>query len=459
MSFLANYKMISKSYNKNIDLNYFKKRGIIEVYCISMEKEETVLNLSIKNVGKIKLAEIAFDGITVICGNNNTGKSTVGKILFSIFNTLCNADKKIEQVQKREIKQIITKYGLPLEENFSLRNSFVSDFFSYFKDLGNTGILYHDVLRFLKKYPDLPHKNDLAAEIVDKMRIPKEQLLNEYIFRYFNSIFNEQIRNLIVSNRASSKVELKLKGKENSIQFYQKRCVLSQKIPIIHPAYYIDNPFVLNHLNAAGYPIQFVPGNDLDKNVIRAILDSKRTQSDDKMSDIFDSVGNKEKLEEVYSVLRKAYSGTTAIKDNQYVYHEGTADIYLQNISTGLKSFALIERLLESGKLKQQDVLILDEPEIHLHPEWQLIYAEMIVVLQKTFDLTILVTTHSPYFLEALEVYTKKHKLEEKANYYLAINEAENCVMKNVTNNLEEIYQLMFNPMQKLEDMENEQFE
>ena len=101
----------------------------------------------------------------------------------------------------------------------------------------------------------------------------------------------------------------------------------------------------------------------------------------------------------------------------------------------------------------------MDEPEIHLHPEWQLIYAEMIVVLQKTFDLTILVTTHSPYFLEALEVYTKKHKLEEKANYYLAINEAENCVMKNVTNNLEEIYQLMFNPMQKLEDMENEQFE
>lgn len=422
------------------------------MYCISMEKEETVLNLSIKNVGKIKLAEIAFDGITVICGNNNTGKSTVGKILFSIFNTLCNADKKIEQVQKREIKQIITKYGLPLEENFSLRNSFVSDFFSYFKDLGNTGILYHDVLRFLKKYPDLPHKNDLAAEIVDKMRIPKEQLLNEYIFRYFNSIFNEQIRNLIVSNRASSKVELKLKGKENSIQFYQKRCVLSQKIPIIHPAYYIDNPFVLNHLNAAGYPIQFVPGNDLDKNVIRAILDSKRTQSDDKMSDIFDSVGNKEKLEEVYSVLRKAYSGTTAIKDNQYVYHEGTADIYLQNISTGLKSFALIERLLESGKLKQQDVLILDEPEIHLHPEWQLIYAEMIVVLQKTFDLTILVTTHSPYFLEALEVYTKKHGIANKTRIYLAENDNNNFSINEVTQNTESIYKHMAAPFQTLEN-------
>ena len=428
------------------------------MYCVSIAKEDMVLKLSIRNVGKIKSAEIAFDGITVICGNNNTGKSTVGKILFSIFNTLCNADKKIEQVQRREIAKIVAKFELPLEENFSLRNSFVSDFFSYLKRLDNTGILYNDVLRFLENYSDISHKSELAAEVTDKMRIPKDQLLNEYIFRYFNSIFNNQIRNLTVDNRANSKVELGLKGKKNSIQFYQKKCVLSQKMPIIHPAYYIDNPFVLNHLNTV-YPLQFLEGNDLDKNVVRAILDSKREQSDDKMSDIFDSVGNKEKLEEVYSVLRKAYSGKTAIKDNQYVYHEGTTDIYLQNISAGLKSFALIERLLESGKLKQQDVLILDEPEIHLHPEWQLIYAEMIVVLQKTFDLTILVTTHSPYFLEALEVYTKKHKLEEKANYYLAINEAENCVMKSVTNNLEEIYQLMFNPMQKLEDMENEQFE
>lgn len=409
------------------------------------------MKLSIRNVGKIKSAEIAFDGITVICGNNNTGKSTVGKILFSIFNTLCNADKKIEQVQRREITKIVAKFELPLEENFSLRNSFVSDFFSYLKRLDNTGILYNDVLRFLENYSDISHKSELAAEVADKMRIPKDQLLNEYIFRYFNSIFNNQIRNLTVDNRANSKVELGIKGKKNSIQFYQKKCVLSQKMPIIHPAYYIDNPFVLNHLNTV-YPLQFLEGNDLDKNVVRAILDSKREQSDDKMSDIFDSVGNKEKLEEVYSVLKKAYSGTTAIKDNQYVYHEGTTDIYLQNISTGLKSFALIERLLESGKLKQQDVLILDEPEIHLHPEWQLIYAEMIVVLQKTFDLTILVTTHSPYFLEALEVYTKKHGIANKTRIYLAENDNNNFDINEVTQNTESIYKHMAAPFQTLEN-------
>ena len=46
------------------------------------------MELNIENFAKIKEANIIIDGITVIAGENNTGKSTVGKILFSIFNSL-----------------------------------------------------------------------------------------------------------------------------------------------------------------------------------------------------------------------------------------------------------------------------------------------------------------------------------------------------------------------------------
>ena len=41
------------------------------------------MKLVIENIGKIKKAEFDFRGITVIAGNNNTGKSTVGKVLYS----------------------------------------------------------------------------------------------------------------------------------------------------------------------------------------------------------------------------------------------------------------------------------------------------------------------------------------------------------------------------------------
>ena len=53
------------------------------------------MKLSIKNFAKIKNADITIDGITVIAGENNTGKSTVGKILFSLFNSLSNVNEKI----------------------------------------------------------------------------------------------------------------------------------------------------------------------------------------------------------------------------------------------------------------------------------------------------------------------------------------------------------------------------
>ena len=50
------------------------------------------MKLELENVGKISLANIELNGITVIAGENNTGKSTVGRALFAMFN--CRYPKK-----------------------------------------------------------------------------------------------------------------------------------------------------------------------------------------------------------------------------------------------------------------------------------------------------------------------------------------------------------------------------
>lgn len=61
------------------------------------------MKLRIKNFAKIEDADINIDGITVIAGENNTGKSTVGKIFFSLFNSLSNVDEKILEERLKEI--------------------------------------------------------------------------------------------------------------------------------------------------------------------------------------------------------------------------------------------------------------------------------------------------------------------------------------------------------------------
>ena len=48
-------------------------------------------SLNIKNFGKLTDAEIIVNRFTVLAGPNNTGKSTVSKLLYSVFDGV-NAD-------------------------------------------------------------------------------------------------------------------------------------------------------------------------------------------------------------------------------------------------------------------------------------------------------------------------------------------------------------------------------
>ena len=59
------------------------------------------MRLNITHINKIKKADIILNGLTVIAGNNDSGKSTVGKLLFSVIKSLSNADRLSSQSQDR----------------------------------------------------------------------------------------------------------------------------------------------------------------------------------------------------------------------------------------------------------------------------------------------------------------------------------------------------------------------
>ncbi len=54
----------------------------------------------INNLCKLQDTEIELNGITVLAGKNNMGKSTVGKALFGLFYSMENLEKKIERQKK-----------------------------------------------------------------------------------------------------------------------------------------------------------------------------------------------------------------------------------------------------------------------------------------------------------------------------------------------------------------------
>ena len=169
-----------------------------------------------------------------------------------------------------------------------------------------------------------------------------------------------------------------------------------------------------------------------------------------------------EKFSSIFSKINKKGIGELTLNSSSFIIekfflfeNKNTEPLNIKNISAGLKTFIILKTLLEKGILEENGVIILDEPEIHLHPAWQVVFAELIVLIQKEFNMHILLNTHSPYFLNAIEIYSKKHNIEEKCNFYSAYLLGEFSEFKDVTNNIEEIYSKLARPFQ---DLENERY-
>lgn len=404
----------------------------------------------LKNIGKIAEAEIKLDGITVICGDNNTGKSTVGKALFSFFNSVCNYRQKINDQKYSEIEFYLeNNLGFPIwnENDYKSTQSFISKHQDTFT--------LSEVSEFFSKLTGDKLSNTHANAILKILNTTDEDILNEYVFRFINSTMNGQIKNAYASRYQSYvKAEFKNGTKVNTIKFYKENCSYTQTLPITHRAYYINNPFVIDKLNVVSHP--YLSPDNLETNVIAAIRDAQNRIERDKMTNIINVVSNKKDLQELKDLLKQTYNGETVIKDGKYFYQENGIDFDFRNISTGLKSFALIERLLELGILKKEDVLILDEPEIHLHSEWQIKYAKLIVMLQKKFDLTILIVTHSFQFLEALNFFMKKYDISDRGNYYTPEQRDNSYIIKEIDDSYGKLLQNLSKGTLIMADMEYE---
>lgn len=114
-------------------------------------------------------------------------------------------------------------------------------------------------------------------------------------------------------------------------------------------------------------------------------------------------------------------------EDNSNFFHEGfvykrkDGSVFdLLECATGLKSFAIIQLLLQRGLLTDKTLLIIDEPEAHLHPQWVVEYARLMVLLNKEIGVRFLIASHHPEMVSAIKYISEKEKPNAGINFYLA---------------------------------------
>ncbi|MFV5365420.1 AAA family ATPase [Acinetobacter oleivorans] len=119
---------------------------------------------------------------------------------------------------------------------------------------------------------------------------------------------------------------------------------------------------------------------------------------------------NIEKAIECFSILDENIKFKTVNKFNEIIVNTPTGDIFFEYLSSGFKSTLFIVlgiikeldyRFFDShiNYLDFKGLILIDEVELHLHPEWQ---GKIAKILKDTFpNAQFFITTHSPHIIQS----------------------------------------------------------
>ena len=89
-----------------------------------------------------------------------------------------------------------------------------------------------------------------------------------------------------------------------------------------------------------------------------------------------------------------------------------------------MTNLGMLNALIKNNVIKKGSYVFIDEPETNLHPDWQVLMIQSLVLLSKA-GVNVIITTHSTEILKYIEVTFSKIKAEEgedKVKELLSIN-------------------------------------
>ena len=412
------------------------------------------LNLHVRNFRAVKSADIELSGLTVLAGVNSSGKST----LVRLFHRLICIEAEYDGYAALDTHRYFLKSVMePLKKTIlsDIRNSSVSHDIEWLSSpkwqiprnferiflniskslkyvLSNEAIA--DVLRdsrFVnsisayvpKMYSDVPQLTNPkeTSQWVDAI---EQFFVNRYKMiagrgegsssLYFTAEVNGETlegikrtgyEGTLFENTLAEKQPIELWIRDGDIDVVD---INNMKLPmgrVFAPrqSFYIARPSVdfpsvrtkILKLNGVGYSIH-------NKGMI-----------DDSASEdigVESIIGGK-----IAAPREKGYVATS-----DWLYNDGESSYNLNRCADGIKSLATISILDKYQLLNTGALLIIDEPEVHLHPQWVVEMARVLVRLAKERGVKVLVTTHSPDLVHALRDFSENENFSANTCFYLS---------------------------------------
>lgn len=394
--------------------------------------------LSVSDYRSIDNAEIKLDGITVLAGINSSGKSTVARLLYNIIRGANEFDAIIDNDTKMKENELIEKLSRALT---SFHSSKAVQLSSQLKgSFTNIGYSEIPILSARLKY-DLKIVDsfiDICKDYVQHSKIPYEI---------------PRIQSLLGLKKKDSESmgeyleALKVKLSDEFIHIYkvgeskkESRRLMDFYDAIRHYPNSSDIDRCKFELSEDGVQLITQDKVRLPLNLERAIYYDTTALSSVHTLALFDEsdlgrlvyLRNKEIPKSgivIKSMMEAIMDGRADLdKDNESLFGNETLNFHradglvfpLQEAATGIISMSYIYRLLVNGWLDSGTLLIIDEPEAHLHPQWIVEFARILVLLQKRLGMKILISTHNPDMVSAIRSIASREEILPSTRFYLA---------------------------------------
>ncbi|MDG3546606.1 AAA family ATPase [Methanobacterium formicicum] len=425
------------------------------------------MKLEIKNFGPINEAEIEIGKITVIAGPNASGKTTSSKLFYCFLAASSSEGAYIIN------ESIIQRLSRPLERTIYKINN--ADKREKIRDLRKQ-------LRYIDDLVSNDEMLELYFDTINQVHIDFNKSEMEDINLILSMILdnlvlykNTLIHMLQIEFNKPKLDDVKLSFKQSDIHNNQHEVLICNdgvhKVTTDYLSFfevknvsYIETPYILDFFSHFRRVRNLPPRYRQVNRNHQSFLIEKLNAGEEK--DVFDKTLN-ENIIQVQKKIQAIIEGNLRFDENtfQFVFEQGDRSFHSKDVASGIKSVGILQMLLENRQLPKDSYLIMDEPEVHLHPAWQVKLAEILVLLSKELNISVYVNSHSPHFIEAIEVYSKYYDSkydkdvkwdfdsERDVKFYLTKeNEEGKFNFKKIErNNLLEIYKCLSHPYDEID--------
>ncbi len=426
--------------------------------------------VEIKNIGKLADAELRIGRFTVFAGPNNTGKSFVSKLLYSLFDAM-NANPAEMYINRliSPVQDALLMMEPWIGKNpagFAIQARLMGAIMAESRTL-NALVKETSIDQLDGMIPSLVSQTtkmqDMAADILtsslkdvekdfDDEQQSAREAMEKWKQRELDNVINslaklketlnqtnprhlifagiqEKIRQNLIQNfqvarlydlrneeTAVSRVNVENFG---SFEFSNGEIGFDTDISWIkqlqqyYSVIYLESPTYWKLKNVLEeirrYPIfSSKPGRDPITGVPGYFYDLARALK-------FEYTGDMA-FPDVHERLtgNAVIGGKIAISETgDLSFQENGRRFSLPVTAMGIANLGILALLIERKILDKGSFLFIDEPEAHLHPAWQVIMAETLFELSRQ-GVNVVIATHSADILKWLEVHVKKNPDDEQ---------------------------------------------